>query len=285
MCVGIAMFANNKKVKYGKGTNSHSTTAEKQHFNEDNYRKYEYHWWKKEIVDEHYDSYAENLLKGIDKKVSDKLIRVYIGKHFKTPAQIYAWLKDVPDEWSHLQEVKDRKMKSYLFKKITGYTLSENKKALVKAQNKVKVFVKRVEKVKWFKPQPTISKKEISLKVGITFNMFKLPTANLEFKFLSSDAAWDEARGAAWGAARDAAWDAAMGAARDEAWGAARDEAWGAEALIVEDLKAYKKKYPKNPFMPLFELWEMGLYPIGLVKGKFLIYVPLLENGKKPRIV
>lgn len=83
-------------------------------------------------------------------------------------------------------------------------------------------------------------------------------------------AAWDAAGGAAWDAARDAAWDAARGAARD----AARDAARGATETVAQDFEGFKSKYPKGAFVPLFELWEMGLYPIGVTSGKFVIYRP-----------
>ena len=106
----------------------------------------------------------------------------------------------------------------------------------------------------------------------------------------AKDAAWDAARDAAWGAAlgaaRDAAWDAAWvaawdaakdaawDAARDAAWGAARDAAWGAADILVENLADYQKKYPQGNFKNLIQLWEMGLYPIGVIDGKFVVYIP-----------
>ncbi len=36
----------------------------------------------------------------------------------------------------------------------------------------------------------------------------------------------------------------------------------------------YKKKYPKGNFINLIPLWEMGLYPCGMVDGKFIVYIP-----------
>ena len=115
MCYGIPLFSNGKKVLYGVGTNSHSTTAEMQGFKEDDYRKYEYHWWKKEIVDEHYDSYAEKILEKIDKKKADKLVKEFVRKNFNTQEKVAKWLKDVPDEWGHL--LTDPKLKG-LAKKV-----------------------------------------------------------------------------------------------------------------------------------------------------------------------
>jgi len=75
---------------------------------------------------------------------------------------------------------------------------------------------------------------------------------------------------AAWDAARDAAWDAAWGAARD----AARDAARGAQDLLALNLDSYKEKCPQGSFINLIPIWELGLYPIGVVDGKFIIYIP-----------
>ena len=260
MCAGIPILVNNKKAVYGKGTNSHSTTAKNLKVDQDKYRKYEFYWWKNELIQVHYDRVAQDILKDIQSTTSEKFAKELVKKQFSTSLGIYKWLKDVPDEWHELPNVKNKKLKEYLFKKITGYTQKENQLMFQKAKKKADLFVKRVGKVKWFKPQPVINKKDIQLRVELSLGLFHLPKAQLEFKYLS------------WGAAWDAAWDAA------------RDAAWGAEAIIAEDLKEYKKKYPQNPFMPLFELWEMGLYPIGIVNKKFLIYVPLINN-KKPEII
>jgi len=87
------------------------------------------------------------------------------------------------------------------------------------------------------------------------------------------DAAWDAARNAAWNVAQDAAWNAARDAAWDAAWDAARDAVSGALDLLALNLEGYKKKYPKGNFINLIPFWEMGLYPVGIVNKKFIIYV------------
>jgi len=92
------------------------------------------------------------------------------------------------------------------------------------------------------------------------------------------DAAWDAARDAARGAARDAAWDAARDAAWDAAWDAARDAARGASDVLALNLDDYKAKYPNGNFINLIPLWEAGLYPCGVIDGKFVVYVPEKER-------
>src|SRR3990167_3484002 len=104
MCIGVAIFANNKKAIYGKKTNSHTKSAEALHINEDDYWKYEYHWWAKEIVADHYDQVGKDLLKHIDKDKADKHVADLVKKHFRTQEQLAKWLKNVPDEWGHLME-------------------------------------------------------------------------------------------------------------------------------------------------------------------------------------
>jgi len=84
------------------------------------------------------------------------------------------------------------------------------------------------------------------------------------------DAAYNAAWGAAWDAAYDAAGGASWGAARGAAWGAS----WGAAEINVSDLPEFNKKYPQGAFLQLIPLWEMGLYPCGVVDGKFICYVP-----------
>lgn len=44
-----------------------------------------------------------------------------------------------------------------------------------------------------------------------------------------------------------------------------------------------KKGYDENPYKLLLELWEMGLYPVGVLKDKkfHIYYVPLKKRGKK----
>lgn len=59
-----------------------------------------------------------------------------------------------------------------------------------------------------------------------------------------------------------------------EDWGAARDAVRNAADELLLNLPEYKKKYPNGNFVLLIPLWEAGLYPVGVVDGKFIIYVP-----------
>ncbi len=299
MCVGVPMFADNKKALFGKKTNSHSTACEMLGINEDRFRKYEYHWWKKELVDEHYDRTAEEMLSFIKKSTSDKLIKQLIKKELHTPEQLYKWLKDVKEEWDYLPEMKNGKEKDYLYKKITGWTVKENETEMKKAIERANLFTKRVEKIKWFTPKPIVSKKEITLSVDACLNLFKFPRVKIDFKYLNTVDDWSAARSAARSAAESAAesaarsaawsaaWSAAESAARSAAWSAARSAAWSAAesaaGLITKDIKSYKKLYKDVPFLKMVDLFEMGLYPIGVVDNTFLIYVPLV-NSKRPVI-
>jgi len=167
---------------------------------------------------------------------------------------------------------------------------------------KLDAYVERIKAIKWFTPSADLKKEKVETAVKVSLKAFGVE-AKIEFKQLKTtedwdaawdaardaardaawdaardaarDAAWDAARGAAWDAARDAAWGAAWGAARDAArdaaWGAAWDAARGAAETLVEDLKEYKGK---KAFLSLEDIWEMGLYPIGVVDGVFIIYVP-----------
>ena len=44
--------------------------------------------------------------------------------------------------------------------------------------------------------------------------------------------------------------------------------------VLALELKEYKEKYPNGNFINLIPLYEMGLYPVGLIDGKFVIYIP-----------
>ena len=176
-----------------------------------------------------------------------------------------------------------------------------NQKLPKEVEKKLDDYIVRIKKINWFKPAENIKKEDVENQVKLCCEAFKVK-ANPEFKYLKTpqdwgaawnaarDAAWDAARNAAWNAAQDAAWDAtwnaAWNAARDAAWDAAQDAAWnaawntardavsGALDLLALNLEGYKKKYPKGNFINLIPFWEMGLYPVGIVNKKFIIYVP-----------
>ena len=161
-------------------------------------------------------------------------------------------------------------------------------------------MLKRVEAIEWFKPQKKINVSSIKLKVNAIMKAFNLDLkVEVEFHKLDSDSAWasawasawDSAWASAWASARASArasawasaWDSARASARDSAWASARasarDSAWASarasEFEVVKDLMK-KKGYKTNPFEKNLKLWEMGLYPVGILKDKkfHIYYVP-----------
>jgi hypothetical protein len=41
----------------------------------------------------------------------------------------------------------------------------------------------------------------------------------------------------------------------------------------------------KTPFVRLVDIWEMGMYPCGVIDGKFVVYTPIDFEEKKDEIV
>jgi hypothetical protein len=119
-------------------------------------------------------------------------------------------------------------------------------------------YLDRIKAIEWFKPK-TLAKPTVDSAISASLKAFGAE-ATIEYRRLSTTEDWDAAWGAAWGAARDAA--------RDAAWGAA-----DLLAVFTPDGK-YKEAYPNGNFLKLVDLWEMGLYPIGVIDGKFICYVP-----------
>jgi len=170
-------------------------------------------------------------------------------------------------------------------------------------------YIERIEAIQWFKVSPDIKREDVDTQVNVALKAFGVE-ASIEYRSLKTvedwdaardvardvarDAAWDAARDAAWDVARDAAWDAAWGAAwgaasdaaRGAAWDVARDAAWdaawgaarGASDVLALNLDDYKAKYPNGNFINLIPLWEAGLYPCGVIDGKFVVYVPEKER-------
>ena len=132
-------------------------------------------------------------------------------------------------------------------------------------EKKLNNYIQRIEKIKWFQPAKNLKKANIEKQVKVILKAFGVE-AKIEYKQLRNQKAWN--------AAQDAAWDAARDAARGVVWGAAWDAACGVNDILVSDLKEYKKKYPNGNFINLIPLWEIGLYPVGLINGKFIIYIP-----------
>ena len=149
-----------------------------------------------------------------------------------------------------------------------------NQKLPKKVEKELDAYIERIKAIKWFKPSADLKKEDAEKQIDIALEAFGVK-ASFEWRSLKTEKDWDAAWDAAWGAARGAAWDAAWGAVRDAArgaaWDAAWDAAWGANEVLVKDIKEYKGKFA---FLSLIPLWEMGLYPIGVINGKFVIYLP-----------
>ena len=93
----------------------------------------------------------------------------------------------------------------------------------------------------------------------------RIMTTLTDARSTTRDAAWNAAWAAAGNAARAAAWDAAGNAAWAAAWAAAFE----ARYLMVADLLDWP-----SPWEPLLDIWRLGCWPIGVVSGEFVVFVP-----------
>ena len=132
-------------------------------------------------------------------------------------------------------------------------------------EERLDAYIERINNIRWFQPQVEIDKEETDKEIKFVLKAFGVE-AGIEYRELKTRQDLD----AAIDAAIDAAWDVAWGAAK----GAARDAARGTENILVMDLPAFKEKYPDGTFINLIPLWEKGLYPVGVVNGNFVVYVP-----------
>jgi len=170
-------------------------------------------------------------------------------------------------------------------------------------QDRVNTFIDNLQKVPWFKPSKELKKEEVEKQAKFTLECFWVK-ASIKYRILTSEKDWDSARDSArdsawdsaWASARDSAWASAWDSARDSAWASAwdsaRDSAWNsalasarasawasarasAEILCIDN-EDFRKKYPNWAFIQLFKLWEMWLYPVGILKDTktFVIYIP-----------
>lgn len=121
-----------------------------------------------------------------------------------------------------------------------------NQKLPVKVEKQLDAYIERVKAINWFKPQQ-LDRVAVDRQINLTLEAFGVK-AGIEYRVLKTEADWD------------AAWDAA----------------WGAQDLLASLTPngEYKKKFPKGNFLQLVELWEMGLYPCGVIGSKFICYVP-----------
>ena len=124
-----------------------------------------------------------------------------------------------------------------------------NQKLPKEVEVKLDAYIKRIKKIKWFKPEANLDKEKVERDVKVALEAFGVK-ASIEYRSLKTVEDWD--------AARDAA----------------RDAAWGAADVLALNIEEYSKKYPNGNFVLLIPLWEAGLYPCGVINGKFVIYIP-----------
>ena len=110
------------------------------------------------------------------------------------------------------------------------------------AEAALDAYIDRIKKIRWFKPAADIKRENVDTAIKAAISAFGVE-ASIEYRNLKTPADWD----------------------------AARDAAWGAADVLATFTPTYKGK---TPFVRLVDLYEMGLYPIGVVDGKFIVYVP-----------
>lgn len=148
-----------------------------------------------------------------------------------------------------------------------------NQKLPKKVEAQLDAYIERIKAIQWFKVSPDINREAVDTQVNVALKAFGVE-ASIEYRSLKTEEDWYAARDAAW----DAAWYAARDAAWRAAWDAAWDAAWGVVDVLALNLDDYKSKYPNGNFINLIPLWEAGLYPCGVIDGKFVVYVPTKEN-------
>ena len=206
MCQGIAIFADNKRALYGKKTNSHSETASQHNVNEDNFRKFEYLWWEKKIVDAHSDRESQQIVAKISYAKALQLVEKLVRKNFGTQVGLAKWLKGVPDEWDKLMEPEFKS----LAKKVNPI--------LITFQDKIAKFKKQpIEKY-----NPYQATKLPSLKKLRSFK--KLDQVRDQVWAQVGDQVWDQVRDQVGAQVRDQVWDQVRDQVRDQVGDQVRDQ-------------------------------------------------------------
>ena len=136
-----------------------------------------------------------------------------------------------------------------------------NQELPTEVEAQLDTYIERIKNIKWFAPSSEIKREDTDKQINIALEAFGVK-ASIEYRSLKTEKDWDAARNAA----RDAIWDAT--------WDATWDAAWGAVDILALNIDAYKTKYPTGNFIHLIPLWEAGLYPCGVIDGKFVVYVP-----------
>ena len=117
-----------------------------------------------------------------------------------------------------------------------------NQKLPKKVEKKLDDFLVRIKKIPWFSPSPDLKKSDIDKLVKVSLKAFGVK-AGIEYRTLKT---------------------------KDD-WASARDSARAITEILVEDLDVYEGN---KAFLSLIDIWEKGLYPIGVIGGKFIVYVP-----------
>ena len=152
-------------------------------------------------------------------------------------------------------------------------------------QDRVNNFIDNLQNVSWFKPKPDLKKSDVEKQINFMLECFWVE-ADIEFKTLNKEITFT------WMSAMSSALASAMAAImasnrnftiRSNNSNPTIDSTiysqWALSEVLIEDHKYFKKKYPNWAFKQLFKLWEMGLYPVWILKdtGKFTVYVPDID--------
>ena len=119
-----------------------------------------------------------------------------------------------------------------------------------KVEAALDAYVERIKAIKWFRPDPSLKRAAVDTKVQAALKAFGVE-ASIEYRSLKTPADYD------------AAWDAA----------------WGAADMLATFTDTYKKD---TPFVKLMDIWELGMYPVGVVGGKFVVYTPIDFESPAP---
>src|SRR3990167_274359 len=199
MCAGVPIFANNKKALYGKGTNSHSEAADLLGIKEDDYRNFEYLWWKKKLVQTYIDRVANDILRKIDSGKASKLAQDLVKKEFNTDTKLAKWLNGVPNEWDKLMEPKFKLLAKKVNPKLIIY------------HDKITKFKKTpIEKFNPYQATKLPKKEELR-----------------RYKEL------DQVRAQVWDQVRDQVWDQVWDQVRDQVWDQVRATSYWAVKITL----------------------------------------------------
>jgi len=174
-----------------------------------------------------------------------------------------------------------------------------------KIQKRVNDFLEHLKEITWFIPSKDLKKSDVDKQAKFILKCFGIK-AKIEYRKLETKKVWGSVYSSTWRSAyksvwvliwdlvckldwnvawllvwdlvRILIWNLAKKSVRDLFKKSTYDLAWDAvrasmELLVIEN-KDFKEKYPNWAFTQLFKLWEMGLYPVWILKKnkKFVIY-------------